>query len=433
MNVNDAAVAASSPPPPASDHPLHPRSPGTGRYHGLDVVRATMMLLGVVIHTALVYCEPQIWIYEDPDRTAFAGILVLAIHIFRMPAFFVMAGFFGAMLFDRRGPGGFASHRYDRIVLPLVIGWFVIYPLLAWSISFAFTWSYLPPEARTIGLAYDRMSLNADFAEAGPMHLWFLYYLVYYYLAFATATFLLRRFAGPVAELSRMAFRSLSLGRLRWVGLPAVIVVTSLLMLPMNEPGIDTTESFWPMWHVIFLYAVYFGIGWLAFGSREIVDHLKNWAWTRFGVGVMLLVIAVILGIVTGAAIDAEEAHAQQLFVVNQCLQATTCWILILGITGVSERMFTRANPSVRYVVDASYWIYLMHLPLTFFIPALFRGWNMWGIVKMPVMIVLVTTVLLVVYHVAVRGTALGVLLNGRRYPVWPFTRARGPEPAPTE
>ena len=433
MNVTDAAVAASSPPPPASDHPLHPRSPGTGRYHGLDVIRAAMMLLGVVIHTALVYFEPQIWVYGDPDRTALAAILVIAIHVFRMPAFFVMAGFFGAMLFDRRGPGGFASHRYDRIVLPLVIGWFVIYPLLAWSISFAFTWSYLPPEARTIGLAYDRMSLNADFAEAGPMHLWFLYYLVYYYLAFATVTFVLRRFSGPVAGWLRAGFRSLTLGPLRWLGLPLVIVASSLQMLTMEEPGIDTTESFWPMWHVIFLYAIYFGVGWMAFGNREIVDRLKNWAWIRLGVGTALLPIAVIMSIATSYVIDAGESSAKPMFVVNQCLQAATCWILILGITGVSERLFTRANPAVRYVVDASYWIYLMHLPLTIFVPALFRGWNMWGIVKMPVMIVLTTVILLVVYHLAVRGTALGVLLNGRRYPVWPFTRARGPEPSPTE
>jgi peptidoglycan/LPS O-acetylase OafA/YrhL len=433
MNATDRGIAAASPPPLPTDHPLHPRCPGTGRYHGLDVVRAAMMLLGVVIHTALVYCEPQIWIYEDPDRTAFAGILVLGIHIFRMPAFFVMAGFFGAMLFDRRGPGGFTSHRYDRIVLPLAIGWFVIYPLLAWSISFAFTWSYLPAEDRTIGLAYDKMSLNADFAEAGPMHLWFLYYLVYYYLAFATATYLLRRFSGPVAGWLRTGFRSLALGRLRWVGVPAVIVATSFLMLTMEEPGIDTAESFWPMWHVMFLYAIYFGVGWLAFGNRELVDRLKNWAWIRLGVGATLLVVAVILAIATSAAVDAQEEYAEAMFIANQCLQATTCWILILGITGVSERLFTRANPAVRYMVDASYWIYLMHLPLTFFIPSLFRGWNMWGIVKMPVMIVLVTVVLLIVYHVAVRGTALGVLLNGRRYPVWPFTRARGSEPAPTE
>lgn len=433
MNATDGGIAISSPPPLPSDHPLHPRSVGTGRYHGLDVVRAAMMLLGVVIHTALVYFEPQIWVYGDPDRTALAAILVIAIHVFRMPAFFVMAGFFGAMLFDRRGPGGFTSHRYDRIVLPLVIGWFVIYPLLAWSISFGFTWSYLSPEDRTIGIAYEKMSLDADFAEAGPMHLWFLYYLVYYYLAFATVTFVLRRFSGPVAGWLRAGFRSLTLGPLRWLGLPLVIVASSLQMLTMEKPGIDTTESFWPMWHVIFLYAIYFGVGWMAFGNREIVDRLKNWAWIRLGVGTALLSIAVIMSIATSYVIDAEESSAKPMFVVNQCLQATTCWILILGITGVSERLFTRANPAVRYVVDASYWIYLMHLPLTIFVPALFRGWNMWGIVKMPVMIVLTTVILLVVYHVAVRGTALGVLLNGRRYPVWPFTRARGPEPSPTE
>ena len=33
--------------------------------------------------------------------------LVQVIHIFRMPVFFVMAGFFGAMLFERRGAGSF--------------------------------------------------------------------------------------------------------------------------------------------------------------------------------------------------------------------------------------------------------------------------------------------------------------------------------------
>ena len=128
-----------------------------------------------------------------------------------------------------------------------------------------------------------------------------------------------------------------------------------------------------------------------------------------------------VMSIATSYVIDAEESSAKPMFVVNQCLQATTCWILILGITGVSERLFTRANPVVRYMVDASYWIYLMHLPLTIFIPALFRGWNVWGIVKMPVMIVLVTVLLLVVYWiwdtiVVRRETPLDAALDdGRR------------------
>jgi glucan biosynthesis protein C len=231
----------------------------------------------------------------------------------------------------------------------------------------------------------------------------------------------------------RRGFNAFSTGPARWIRLPILVLATSALMLTMKEPGIDTAESFWPLWHVIFLCGFYFGIGWLVFGDRQIVDRLKNWAWIRLSIGILLLVGAVIMGIATKFTVDAESEGAEAMFIVNQFLQATTCWVLILGISGVSERLFTRANPVVRYMVDASYWIYLMHPPLTIFIPSLFRGWNVWGIVKMPVMIVLVTVVLLVIYHFAVRGTGLGVLLNGRRYPVWPFTRGRNLESAPTE
>ena len=108
----------------------------TSRYHGLDFVRALMMSLGVVLHTALVFM-PEGWIYMDPDSVAWSPLIVWTIHIFRMSAFFVMAGFFGAMLHARRGTATFLGHRFDRIVVPLVIGWFVLSPLMSLSLSFA--------------------------------------------------------------------------------------------------------------------------------------------------------------------------------------------------------------------------------------------------------------------------------------------------------
>ena len=132
------------------------------------------------------------------------------------------------------------------------------------------------------------MSLNADFADAGPMHLWFLYYLVYYYLAFATATYLLRRFSGPVAGWLRAGFR---MPRPRaasaWIGLPALIVATSLLMLTMDGARESTPPSpSGPLWHVIFrLRHLLRRRCWAAFGNRELVDRLKDWAWLRLGVG----------------------------------------------------------------------------------------------------------------------------------------------------
>ena len=170
-----------------------------------------MMILGVVLHTALVYLPTDDWLYQDPDRSPFLSVfLVQVIHIFRMPVFFVMAGFFGAMLFERRGAGSFSLHRFDRIVIPLVVGWFVLYPLVVWSISFAMTYSSIPAGDGALAVAFERMSLNADFAEAGPLHLWFLYYLIYYYIAFGLLTKLFQKFGGPLVGIFRSCTSALA-------------------------------------------------------------------------------------------------------------------------------------------------------------------------------------------------------------------------------
>ena len=55
--------------------------------------------------------------------------LVSLIHAFRMPVFFAVAGFFGAFLVARRGTRAFLRHRLDRIGIPFVAGWIVLFPL----------------------------------------------------------------------------------------------------------------------------------------------------------------------------------------------------------------------------------------------------------------------------------------------------------------
>jgi hypothetical protein len=43
-----------------------------------------------------------------------ADLLVALIHAFRMPVFFIVAGFFAAMLVQRRGRSGLLKHRFRR-------------------------------------------------------------------------------------------------------------------------------------------------------------------------------------------------------------------------------------------------------------------------------------------------------------------------------
>ena len=74
------------------------------RRHDLDALRALAMLLGIALHAALSFMDFP-WVVQDRVRAPEFGFVVSAIHGFRMPLFFMMSGFFTAMLWRRRiGP-----------------------------------------------------------------------------------------------------------------------------------------------------------------------------------------------------------------------------------------------------------------------------------------------------------------------------------------
>ena len=80
------------------------------------------MLLGIVLH-AFLFLIPRAWPIQHPDPPALLYWTALnAIHGFRMPVFFLLSGFFTAMLWERRGLRQLALHRAKRIALPLAWG-----------------------------------------------------------------------------------------------------------------------------------------------------------------------------------------------------------------------------------------------------------------------------------------------------------------------
>ena len=108
---------------------------GIARRHDLDALRALAMLLGIVLHAALSFA-PGLWLVEDSDQSDLFSLLFLAIHGFRMPVFFLMSGFFTAMLWRRRGLGALARQRTMRVFLPLVLAWVTIIPAMNYVTEF---------------------------------------------------------------------------------------------------------------------------------------------------------------------------------------------------------------------------------------------------------------------------------------------------------
>jgi peptidoglycan/LPS O-acetylase OafA/YrhL len=98
------------------------------RRSDLDALRAGAMLLGIVLHASLSFFQ-SFWMVTDSRQNSGFGVVFSAIHGFRMPLFFVMSGFFSAMLLHRRGRGSLVKHRFRRVFLPLLAGMFTIVPL----------------------------------------------------------------------------------------------------------------------------------------------------------------------------------------------------------------------------------------------------------------------------------------------------------------
>lgn len=78
------------------------------------------MALGVLLHTANIYSPGSSWLVTDPQSHPFFGWLSGFIHVFRMPAFFWISGYFCAMTFVRQGPNALARSRMPRLLIPLL-------------------------------------------------------------------------------------------------------------------------------------------------------------------------------------------------------------------------------------------------------------------------------------------------------------------------
>jgi peptidoglycan/LPS O-acetylase OafA/YrhL len=120
---------------------------------------------------------------------------------------------------------------------------------------------------------------------------------------------------------------------------------------------------------------------------------------------------------------------------------AIWCWSFAL--IGAAMRYLSVERPAVRYVADASYWIYLAHLPVVAAFQVIVGRWPLHWAIKFPIVLAASLVVLFVSYRYLVRSTFIGAILNGRRYPrkptaidaatTWPEspapTLATAPEP----
>ena len=103
-------------------------------------------------------------------------------------------------------------------------------------------------------------------------------------------------------------------------------------------------------------------------------------------------------------------------------------WGAVFTGFGLGRRWLSAERASLRYAADSSYWIFLMHLPLAVLLVGLIAPLPLPFPVAWLVVVVVLFAVLVGLYELGVRHSALGRALNGPRPPRdWSLlTRLRG-------
>ena len=397
-------------------------SVGRPRLHGLDAVRGAAFLLTVTFHAALSFLPgPQIWVTRDTPDTGIADFFVVS-HMSHMLIFFVLAGFFARMAIERRGIGAFVKDRLLRITLPGLAFW----PLIMVGVVATFIWGAITMHGAGVTSAPPPPSGFS--AKAFPLtHLWFLYALTLTYagaLVFVGLGKLLDRKGRMRTRVYDPAMRWLVANRLLAPVL-AIPMVLLFLSAPQWLPamGIPTPDhGFLPNPIAARSYALAFLVGWLLQRQQGLLDLIRR-DWFGYCLAASIASFLFLLQIKPAQFVMPAHAFAHPAYLAALYAVASWCWTI--GLIGAGLRFLNEDNPAVRYVSDASYWIYITHLPVVMAAQVLVYRLQAPALIKFGLVTGGSLLILFASYHLFVRHSWLGTWLNGRRVP-WGKARTVG-------
>jgi peptidoglycan/LPS O-acetylase OafA/YrhL len=292
----------------------------------------------------------------------------------------------------------------------MAVGWVVLMPLLAAPIIWAVF-------IRNGGFRGDGSAMGAMGGGVPLGHLWFLYYLLLFYAVVIAAILMLRQLR-----------LSAALGRIGGIATRVLMkyhATTVLMALPIGF--VLATNSRWLPWSGIpspiagpvpqpdaaVAFGCAFLLGWLLYRQRGLLQVWSS-SW---------IVHAILASVASAASLwmllaTGEQLHSSELHRLAYALvYAFSGWSWVVAITGFCLQRLSEPGKVWRYLADASYWMYLVHLPLVMALQVVVMDWPLHWTIKFPSIVMVTFGLVLVSYRYCVRGTFIGAWLNGRSPP----------------
>jgi len=315
---------------------------------GLDALRAGAMLLGVLFHAAVPHTATPlrrlVWAVSETEPSRLLDLLFWAIHVFRMPLFFFLSGYFSVPALARRRPASFLSARLRRLGIPLLVPGLVVLVVLyyVWGAGWLLDGRCTLREIRAVVFADP--AIRADFL--GSAHLWFLVDLL-------------------VVSFLWTGARALGARPRSGRGLVAACAAVSLVLMA-RAPGIATEfrNGFLPdparlAWHALFFAAgaALFDLG--ASGRRQREARGRRPGVLAAAIAAPALAAAYVL--LPSVSDETATPLARSAFALAWSAAA---WGIVLALFAAARGRTGPAGPRRTLLVEASLWVYLVHVPI---------------------------------------------------------------------
>lgn len=310
------------------------------RLHHLDAARALLLLLGLPFHVAT-----KAIFESDPAATDFQQSLLIGgwasiTHIFRMFAFFMLAGYFAGMIRERKGTRAWLAERTRRLGLP-----FLASLLTLGALQYQLQDMLLgrtSPMFLGLPLALD--------------HLWFLVVLLGFCATYAAVPL---QWLQPGERVQRAMLLSGPAGLV----LLGLLAVWGLVRYATEQvPPIPNAPSETLLWQQYVFHAAGFALGILAWHGR-IGERLFALRSRWIGLGIVLLLVPYIpLDPLIRPALGREIYPDLAGTLALRALELPLAYLMSLALFRVLAWAIRGPSRLVTFFVDGALAIYLFHL-----------------------------------------------------------------------
>lgn len=309
------------------------------RYHGLDLARAVLMLLGVFYHASSLYAEGSVWQANSELTDPLFNYFGAFIRYFRMEMFFVIAGFFFVMVYERKGWLEAMKGRLIRVIVPLVV---------------------VGATLNTVMHAYDQKDVvfNLDYVLNGNWlgHLWFIGALVVYYVFFSPLLTFFKTKENAIKQWQFCVFA--------FAVIPFLIAGSAFVGVKIRSTNFLFVDVL-----SLYLHGAYFFLGMVAWKYRDVVLPMMT---LKSALYVFLFMVCALVLMVDPESNEMLSWSMQNVWnaFFGMCIGVICLCILI--------RIGQYPHPLITRMVAVSYSIYIFHQPILIIVFVLFFAGSVW-------------------------------------------------------